>query len=332
MATISLNNSLTFASEGNESLLEAAARNDVAIPYSCRTGRCNTCKCKIISGETTVLHDEIGLSESEKAQGWILSCARSAKTDVEVMIHGLEELQLARPKTFPCRVAEISRMRSDVAKVILRLPPSSDFEFNHGQYIEVIGEGGLRRSYSPAGISSDRKMVELHIREVEGGAMSAYWFERVKQNDLLRFHGPLGTFFLRDVSGLDLVFLATGTGIAPVKAMLEGLADAPHDGHPNSITVYWGGRTVDDLYWDPRVNHPNVNYIPVLSRANEHWTGKRGYVQNALIDDRLDLSRAVVYACGSNQMINDARDVLMANGLIENRFYSDAFVCSSITK
>jgi CDP-4-dehydro-6-deoxyglucose reductase len=174
--------------------------------------------------------------------------------------------------------------------------------------------------------------MELHIRAVEGGAMSHYWFGQAKPNDLLRFHGPLGTFFLRDVSGLDLVFLATGTGIAPVKAMLEGLAGVSPEMHPRSISVYWGGRKNEDLYWDPRPSHPNVNYIPVLSRADAEWEGRRGYVQNVLMDDRLDLSQAVVYACGSNQMITDARGLLVKNGLSGHRFYSDAFVCSSITE
>lgn len=331
MFSIRLIDGPSFTADPKESLLDAAGRNGIAMPYSCRTGRCNTCKCKVASGETEILNEESGLSELEKSEGWILSCARTAKSDVELIVDGLESLDLPRPITLPCRVAELTRLRQDVVKVTLRLPPSSNFEFNHGQYVEVIGQGGLRRSYSLAGISADRKLMEFHIREVDGGAMSEYWFRNANQNDLLRFHGPLGTFFLRDVSGLDLVFLATGTGIAPVKAMLEGLAGLDRELHPNSVSVYWGGRTESDLYWELEKSHPNVRYIPVLSRANEQWTGKRGYVQNALLDNQTDLAKAVVYACGSDQMINNARNVLVSNGLPQNRFYSDAFVCSSKT-
>ena len=149
------------------------------------------------------------------------------------------------------------------------------------------------------------KQLELHIRRVDGGAMSDYWFGAAKVNDLLRLHGPLGTFFLRDVAGADLVFLATGTGIAPVKAMLEGLNSQA--AAPRSVTVYWGGRLPTDLYWDTRGAGTAHRFVPVLSRAGATWDGARGHVQDLLLAEGRDWDRAIVYACGSDAMIHDAR-------------------------
>jgi CDP-4-dehydro-6-deoxyglucose reductase len=214
-----------------------------------------------------------------------------------------------------------------VLRVFVRLPPKTNFEFYPGQYLEIIGRGGVRRSYSIANEPQGEMTLELHIQRLAGGAMSEYWFERAKTGDLLRLYGPLGTFFLRDVQGLDLIFLATGTGIAPVKAILEGLAQNPRP-KPRSITVYWGSRAREDLYWDVSIKGLRRDFIPVLSRADSQWRGARGYVQHALLSDARDLQRAVVYACGSNAMIQDARGALLAAGLPERSFFSDAFVPS----
>jgi CDP-4-dehydro-6-deoxyglucose reductase len=159
--------------------------------------------------------------------------------------------------------------------------------------------------------------------------MSNYWFSQAKANDLLRLNGPLGTFFLRDTANVDLVFLATGTGIAPVKALLESLETLPGDQNPKSITVMWGARTPEDLYYDVKAISGTYRYVPVLSRAPTDWTGAQGYVQQALLSILPDLSNAMVYACGSDAMIRGAQKTLTAAGLPANRFFSDAFVCSA---
>ena len=231
-------------------------------------------------------------------------------------------------RTWPCRIKTLQRLTANVLKVVLRLPPGAGLGYYPGQYIDVIGPGGLRRSYSVANAASKDKLIELHVRQVDGGAMSAYWFEKAKVNDLLRLHGPQGTFFLRDLTGADLVFLATGTGIAPVKAMLEGLRALPISDQPASTTVYWGGRTSEDIYWKPDVSELQIDFVPVLSRADADWGGARGYVQEALLAGGLDTSRSLVYACGSDAMIRSARAQLKVEGLLDKRFHSDAFVSS----
>lgn len=329
MPEIILASGARFAIESGTSILDAAAMAKVSLPYSCKSGRCSTCKCKVVRGETTLLQDETGLSDAEKADGWILSCVRSAAADVVLEAEDLGNQTLPTVKTIPCRINALEQLAPDVVRVLLRLPPTADFKFLAGQYVDVIGPGGIRRSYSLASADRADKTLELHIRAVAGGAMSDYWFSQAKVNDLLRLNGPLGTFFLRDVSNVDLVFLATGTGIAPVKAILETLATFKEDQLPKSVTVLWGGRVPSDLYVDIAAIDGPQRYMPVLSRADATWAGQRGHVQDVLLGLEPDLRNAAVYACGSDAMIHTAKDSLVRAGLSADRFYSDAFVCSA---
>jgi len=318
----------TFPQVDGQSLLDAAAKVGINLPYSCKTGRCSTCRCKALKGQSTAIVDELGLTADEKAQGYILSCVRSASTDMLIEVEDLGDQIIPKVKTLPARISSLEKLAPDVLSVKLRFPPNTPLTYLAGQYIDVIGPGGLRRSYSAANAPAADKQLALHIRAVQGGAMSDYWFNQAKANDLVRVNGPLGSFFMRPLVGVHLVFLATGTGIAPVKAMLEQLASAPATGQPMSVTVYWGGREPQDLYVNPSEWHPALRYVPVLSRAPDGWTGTRGYVQKALLTDAPDLTQTVVYACGSDAMIQSAKAALTQAGLPDKRFYSDAFVPS----
>jgi CDP-4-dehydro-6-deoxyglucose reductase len=328
MAIIRLTSGREFSAESGSSLLDAASAAGIALPYSCRTGRCSTCKALVQSGQTRPRTKETGLSCEEIEAGWILTCVRSAETDVELDIEDLGGITLPQPKTLPCRIAGLDKLAPDVLRVKLRLPAATTFSFIPGQYIDVIGANGIRRSYSLANASYSEKLLELHIRAVNGGPMSDYWFNHAKLNDLLRLNGPLGTFFLRECKNTDIFFLATGTGIAPVKAMLESLMHVPEDMQPQSITVLWGGRKPEDLYIDITVIPGRHLYMPVLSRPSEGWTGALGYVQDVLLSTAPDLSTAAIYACGSENMIRDAKKILTKAGLPTASFYSDAFVSS----
>jgi CDP-4-dehydro-6-deoxyglucose reductase len=330
MVVISLVSGKKFSTVGSESIFDAAAKVGVNLPYSCKTGRCSTCKCKVLNGQSVATVDELGLTSEEKAQGFILSCVRSALTDMLIDVEDLGDQVIPEIKTLPTRISSLERLAPDVLSVKLRFPPNTPFTFLAGQYIDVIGPGGIRRSYSVANAPASDNQLQLHIRAVQSGAMSQYWFDQAKVNDLLRIHGPLGSFFARPLNGLHLVFLATGTGIAPVKAMLEQLATAPLDKQPLSATLYWGGRAPQDLYADPREWHPSFRYVPVLSRAPGDWTGARGHVQKALLCDKSDWANTVVYACGSDAMIQSAKTELTQVSLPTKRFYSDAFVPSGM--
>lgn len=329
MQIVKLLSGRKFQASQDISLLDAASVAGLTLPHSCKTGRCSTCKCKVLQGETIPLQTETGLTKEEKAEGWILSCVRAAHTDVTIEVEDLGSVVLPPSRTFPCRISSINCVAPDVLRVMLRLPPSADFRSIPGQYIDVIGPGGTRRSYSLANANTADKTLELHIRAVDGGAMSDYWFKQAKVNDLLRFNGPLGTFFLRGLDQLHLVFLATGTGIAPVKAMLESLSHNAPEQAPRSVTIFWGGRTAEDFYFDPQAISAGHRFVHVLSRAAAGWAGGSGYVQNALLATQPDLARTVVYACGSDAMIRSAKASLLAAGLPHNRFFADAFVSSA---
>lgn len=329
MHQIDLNNTSLFYAKGTQTLLEAARHAQKFWPYSCQTGRCSTCKCKVLTGKTKALAAETGLTDEEKDQGWILACVRSPNSDLQLESEDLGDRVLPPPQTWPCRIKSLTLLAHDVMQVQLRLPPASTFTFVPGQFIEVIGREGIRRSYSLAQADMSEKILELHVRAVDGGAMSRFWFTQAKVNDLLRLHGPLGTFFLRDVSDLNLVFLATGTGIAPIKAMLESLPHLHPAQQPKTVTVLWGGRTQPDLYLNLVKMVVNHSFIPVLSRPGKEWSGQTGYVQAALLALGLNLPEAAVYACGSPNMIQNAKSDLLQAGLLPNRFYSDAFVCTS---
>ena len=221
------------------SILESAAAAGVALPHSCKIGRCGACKCKVLNGETLQIQPETSLSDQEKAEGWILICVRSPQTDLLLEAEDLSGISFPTPKTFACRISNLKLLSPEVLQVRLRLPPAIEFDFIPGQYISVIGPEGTRRSYSIANSSFDERHLELHIRAVKGGIMSEFWFNQAKLADLLRFHGPLGTFFLRDVANIDLIFLATGTGIAPVRAMLGSLTNRSAQERPRSVTLLW---------------------------------------------------------------------------------------------
>jgi CDP-4-dehydro-6-deoxyglucose reductase len=314
-----LNNGKSFNLNQGENLLHAALQQGLVLEHSCKTGRCGVCKTKVIIGETTVLQNEESLSEQEQQDGLILTCCRTAITDVSLDIEDLGFLAGIETKTLPCRIDALDKLSGDVVQVTLRLPPNQPLRFLAGQYIDLIANG-IRRSYSIANAPRDDNKLVLEVRQVEKGQMSDYLFHTAKVNDLLRIEGPLGTFCLRETTKTPL-FIATGTGIAPIKAMIATL--------PNTqpISVYWGGRTEADIYWQSIPDH--VNLVSVLSRADDVWQGARGYVQNAVLADYSDLSDFVVYACGSEAMIRDAKAAFIQSGLSEKTFYSDAFVSSS---
>ncbi|MDP9902183.1 FAD-binding oxidoreductase [Variovorax ginsengisoli] len=330
MTIVFLSNEKKFSADGSLTLLQAAQDAKLVLEHSCRTGRCGSCKARVLEGEVNPCGEDTSLSSEERAQGWILTCVSSARGDVvRLDVEDVGILADFPVKITPTRIDFIERLAPDVMGVKLRLPPSNGLRYLAGQYVDVLGKGGVRRSYSISNHADVAGKIDLEIRKVEGGVLSQYWFAEAKVGDLLRIEGPKGTFFLRDVTGLDLVFLATGTGIAPVKAMLAELSTRPAGDKPKSVTVYWGGRNAADLYWTP-FSTVEFRFVPVLSRGDENWQGARGYVQDVLLVQRPDLKNTVVYACGSPEMIGSASATLRVRGLPERRFFSDAFVSSAI--
>lgn len=345
MTTIHLHNHRQFPIAAGQSILDAAEAAGLALEHSCRTGRCGSCRTQVTSGRSTLLLAEEGLSDRERQQGLILSCARGAQTDLHLGLDDLGALAGIRRVTAPCRIHSLERLAPDVLEVRLRLPPTAAFRYLAGQHVAVIAPGGLRRSYSLATACSSTDaasaavplvqathaaaqpaLLKLHVRRVDQGAMSHHWFEQARPGDLLRLDGPLGTFHLRDCAGHSLVFLATGTGIAPIVAMLGELARRPASAQPRSVQLLWGGRQPADLYLQPQ--QAGLQFTPVLSRAGAGEPGAHGHVQDVLLQTPRDWSQAQVYACGSPAMVQGARHSLLAAGLPAKQFFADAFVAS----
>lgn len=329
MSSVTLSNGRTFAADPATSILDAALSGGIVLEYSCRTGRCGICKAPVTAGETRLLRPEDeSLSPAEAAEGLILTCCRSAVGDVALDVEPLDRLAGLEIRTIPARIVSIEQLAPDIVRVMLKTPPASPLRFLPGQYVDVIADG-VRRSYSLANAPRDDNLLELLIKRYPGGHLSGFWFERAKPNDLIRIEGPLGTFFLREQGPTNILFLATGTGIAPVKALLEEIAADPARAAAHRIRVFWGNREAESFCWDPVGLGLDIGFHHLLSGTDPMWDRRRGYVQEAAVADGVDVSDTVVYACGSSAMIASARELLTARGLPPKCFFSDAFVSSN---
>ena len=325
MFKISLKNNKTFSCDKDSTIFEAAKNNNIVLEHSCLSSRCRSCVVKVLSGKTINKEKEMVLSEEDKNANFVLSCNAKPISDIELDIEDLGEIKLFDKKIIPSKISIIEKLTDDVIKVVLRIPPNSNFNFNSGQYVNII-KGNLTRSYSIANSSDHNNQLEFFIKNYENGLMSAYFFNEAKINDLLRLEGPIGTFFLRDTSLKNIVFLATGTGIAPIKSILEGLDKSYEQYQNKNLWIIVGARYQHDLFWKPNLKNLNIKYIPVLSREVNDYNGAKGYVQDIVLKQQIDLEDTQVYACGSNDMINSAKELFLKNNLKENNFFSDAFV------
>lgn len=326
MFRINLKNDIHFICAPDDSILSSAQKENITLDYSCKTGRCQSCKAKVISGSSIAISDEEGLNLEEKSKGFILTCVRKPTSDMTLDIEDLSSYSLEQVRILPSKVDKITPISSDVIELKLRMPPNALFNYLPGQYINII-KGDYKRSYSIANANSDSNIV-LFIKNYTGGRFSNYLFNEAKVNDLLRIEGPIGTFFFRKTSKKNIVFLATGTGIAPVKAILEKFNENNLEVVGKDIHLFFGGRFEEDLFWEPNFENIKVNFIPVLSRSKVNSNEQKQYVQDVVLSKKIDLSNSVVYACGSENMIKDARNLLLKNGLTDESFYSDAFISS----
>jgi len=314
---------LQFKAEKEQSILDCALSSGHAFEYSCKNGQCGVCKTTLLEGEVIELLPQIALTDTDKQQNKILSCCCAAKTDILIDAEDLSALKDIEVKTLPARINKIEKKTEHIIEIELRLPPTAQLNFLEGQYIDVIAPNGIRRSYSIAN-SRRKQVITLFIKKVNQGKLSEYWFYQAKENDLLRLEGPKGTFFFRE-NRKQLVFLATGTGIAPVKSILDNLSEL---NSTLDIALYWGNREPEDFFWQPDYANLNLMYKPVLSIQNKAWTGDVGYIQNIFLNENKALNKVQIYACGSLEMISSAKNLLIEEGLDEKHFHSDAFVSS----
>lgn len=326
-----------FEAQAGETILEAALREGYHLPYSCRNGACGTCKGKILTGRVEMGdYEPKALSAEERAEGKALFCRAVPLTDVVIEAREIGAAKDIVIRIMPCRVAKMERLAPDVIALYLKLPQNERLQFLAGQYIDILLRDGRRRGFSLANAPHDDEFLQLHIRHVPGGAFSGYVFTEMKEKALLRFEGPLGTFFLRegadepDAAQRPIILMAGGTGFAPMKSILEHMFNV---GNPRPVHLFWGARARVDLYMDALAqrwvqDHPQqFRYTPVLSQPTpeDEWEGQTGWVHDAVAREYLDLSGFDVYASGPPQMIEASRGAFLQRGLPEDRFFYDSF-------
>lgn len=327
-----------FSVDADEPVLNAALRQGLVLPYGCRNGACGSCKARVTEGATIQgEHVPKALTDDEAAAGFRLLCCTTALGDLilesRVSLAGQIEV-----RKLACRIATIDRLTSDVVRLTLQLPANEKFVYLAGQFVELILRDGSRRSYSMATAPGAGGPLELHVRHMPGGRFTDALFgvshPAVRERDILRLEGPLGSFHLREDSAKPMVLLASGTGFAPIKAMVE---DMRARGLSRPATLYWGGRRPSDLYlsalceqWAREI--PSFRYVPVISEALPHdaWAGRTGFVHRAVMTDLPDLSGYQVYACGVPVMVESARrDFTSQCGLPADEFFADSFTSAA---
>jgi CDP-4-dehydro-6-deoxyglucose reductase len=330
----------SFACEDRDSVLTAAMAADLMLPYGCRNGACGSCKGKILSGKVDYgAHQASTLTDEEKRQGLALFCVAKPLTDLVIEVKEVRRAGDIQVRKMPCRVESIERVADDVAIVKLKLPANERLQYLAGQYVDFLLKDGRRRSFSLATAPHDDALLELHIRLVPGGFFTTQLFNEYKGREILRLEGPLGSFHLREDSDKPVVFVAGGTGFAPIKAIIEhALHHRLETRRP--MVLYWGARARKDLYlaelpgrWQQAGGH--FTFIPVLSEPapEDHWPGRTGLVHQAVLDDFASLAGYQVYACGAPPMIDAARSSFTTlRALPPDEFFADSFTYAAATE
>jgi CDP-4-dehydro-6-deoxyglucose reductase, E3 len=325
----------SFEAQEGESVLAAALRQGVMLPYGCKNGACGSCKGKIVAGAVDYGHYHARvLTEAERAHGKALFCQAKPLGELVIECRTIGAAKDVAVRLLPCRVQQLEKVADDVMIVRLKLPANERLQFLAGQYIDFLLKGGERRSFSMANAPHSDELLELHIRQVAGGSFTEHVFGKMKERDILRLEGPLGSFFLREDSAKPIVLVASGTGFAPIKSIIES---SVYRKVTRPMVLYWGARRPKDLYLNALAEkwareQPNLRYVPVISEARpeDAWTGRSGFVHRAVMEDFPDLSAHQVYACGVPIMVDSARkDFIAQCKLPEDEFYADSFTTAA---
>jgi len=326
----------SYVCADGDTVLSAAMAADLMLPYGCRNGACGTCKGRILDGEVDYgAYQPSTLTDADKSAGLALFCCAKPRTDLVIEVREVRRAGDIRIRKLPCRVESIEKPCADVAIVRIKLPANERLQFLAGQYIDLLLKDGRRRSFSLATAPHDDALLELHIRHVAGGVFTEQLFNDYRGREILRFEGPLGAFYLREDSDKPIIFVAGGTGFAPIKGVIEH-ALHHHIDQSRPMVLYWGVRAKRDLYlpelpgqWQKSAN---FTFIPVLSdpAPDDAWPGRTGFVHQAVLDDFADLSGYQVYACGGPAMIDAARKSFVATrGLPPEEFFADSFTLAA---
>jgi len=326
-----INSGVTFTVNEGESVLNAALRQGVMLPYSCKNGTCGSCKGRLESGEVHYpFHPPIALSREEIAEGGALLCQAEPIEDLVIHAREIEAIRDIQVRKMPARVIEKKLMSHDVMRIRIKLPDAQRLQFLAGQYLEILVPDGKRRAFSIASAPQSEDIIELHIRHVEGGGYTGWVFDELKERDILRFEAPLGTFFVRnDKPERQMIMMGGGTGFAPLKSMIEDLL-AHNDTRP--LHLFWGARNGTELYMHEQVQqwaeqHDHIQYTPALSEpeADEQTDGFTGLVHEAVLQQYPELAEFDIYMSGPPAMIDAGRAAFLENGAEKRRIFFDSF-------
>jgi NAD(P)H-flavin reductase/ferredoxin len=317
---------IAFGCEAGETVLDAAERAGYSLPYSCRKGICSTCDAELRAGKVVFGTKQITAPAKE-----VLLCQAKPQTDIVIHPKRIDRHDPTARKKITASVFRVSRPTDDVFTLMLRFPAGIRARFKAGQYLRVSMPDGDTRNFSMANAPRESDGVQLHIRRIPGGQFSEGVLARLAKGDKLSIEIPFGGFYLRTGTEKPMVCLATGTGFAPVKSIIEDLIAR---GNTRQVRLYWGGRRRQDIYlekltdkWAARV--PWLKFTAVLSEPDAGWTGATGLVHEAVLRDIPDLKGWQVYACGNPLMIRNAeRDFQALGGLPDGQFFADPFVSS----
>lgn len=317
-----------FAVEAGESVLEAARRAGLALPYSCLAGVCGSCKATLVTGEVDYPRNPpSALNASEQARRQVLLCQAVPRSDLTLLAREVASVADLPRRVLALRLVDKTLLASDVVQLLLEPPPGERLNRLAGQYLDVLLPDGKRRAFSIANAPEGGPRIELHIRHVAGGGFTSHVFDELAVGAVLAVEGPLGTFVPREDSERPMLFVAGGTGFAPVKALIEHFQ---HLGTRRTMQLYWGARRAADLYqaqlpqrWVQEM--PNFRYIPVVSDPQFSDGLRSGLVHEAVIEDHADLADFDVYMSGPPAMIDAGRRSFAEAGLDEDRLYYDSF-------
>jgi CDP-4-dehydro-6-deoxyglucose reductase len=319
-----------FLVKAGESVLTAALRQGVMLPYSCKNGTCGSCKGNIVQGEVHYpFNPPLALERADIAAGDALLCQAEPLEDLIISVREIEAVKDIPVRMLPARVIDKTLLAENVMRLRLRLPSGQRLQFLAGQYVDILLPGNKRRAFSIASAPGLEDEIELHVRHVEGGDFTGWVFDELKERDILRIEGPLGTFFIRnDQPERPMIMMGGGTGFAPLKSMLEDLL-AHADQRP--VHLFWGARTAAELYLSAlpeawAAEHEHVNFTPAVSDDhNGTDSAFRGLVHEAVLSAYPDLSCHDVYMSGPPAMIDAAKPAFFRHQLPENRLFYDSF-------
>jgi CDP-4-dehydro-6-deoxyglucose reductase len=325
------NSDAVFTVNEGESVLTAALRQGVMLPYSCKNGTCGSCKGHLESGEVHYpFHPPLALSREEIGEGCALLCQAEPTSDLVIRAREIEAVRDIQVRKMPARVIEKSLLAPDVMRIRIKLPAAQRLQFLAGQYLEILLDDGKRRAFSIASPPQSEDEIELHIRHVDGGGFTGWVFDELKVRDILRLEAPLGTFFIRnDRLDRPMIFMGGGTGFAPLKSMLEDLL-AQKDTRP--VHLFWGARGRADLYLHEQARkwaeeNAHIEYSTALLEAEDAAASGsfHGNVHEAVLQKYPDLSGFDIYMSGPPAMIDVSRSAFIGHGAEQRRIFFDSF-------